>query len=91
VTTSHVQEATERADPRTKKRDELVIPTLCGRQLYIVTCVCARRLPASGEGQYVPSRNMARRRGDNGLFPVLEVSELRVVRVAQTISYNFPL
>jgi len=34
-----VQEATERADPRVKKRDELVIPTRCGRQLYIVVCV----------------------------------------------------
>ena len=35
-----VQEATERVDPRVKKRDELVIPTHCGKQLYIVMCVC---------------------------------------------------
>jgi len=33
----------------------------------------------------------ARRRGDDDLFPVLEVSELRVVRAAHTISYSFPL
>ena len=35
-----VQEVTERADSRVKKRDELVIPTRSGRQLYIVVCVC---------------------------------------------------
>ena len=30
-----VQEVTERAGPRAKKRDELVIPTGYGRQLYV--------------------------------------------------------
>jgi len=34
-TPARVQEVTERADPRTKKRDELVIPTGYGRPLCV--------------------------------------------------------
>jgi len=51
-----LQEATERADPRVKKRDELVIPTRCGRQLYSHVCV-------QGGCQLAVRGNMSHRAG----------------------------